>query len=69
MTKFSVVCTVMSTNTKLDADIAAMLATSAALTISGIPFNGPIGASTSLASMIESGNILNPSYSDLDGLC
>lgn len=65
MNEVQVVCTVMSTNTNLDADIAAMLATSAALTISGIPFNGPIGAAR-VGFNDESGYILNPSYSDLD---
>src|SRR6185436_6490342 len=39
-----VVATVMSLNPEVDSDIPAMLAVSAALTISGIPFNGPIGA-------------------------
>jgi polyribonucleotide nucleotidyltransferase len=39
-----VVCTVMSCNPEIDPDIPAMLGASAALTISGIPFNGPIGA-------------------------
>ncbi|MEO9273700.1 polyribonucleotide nucleotidyltransferase [Marinomonas sp. 5E14-1] len=65
MNEVQVVCTVMSTNTDLDADIAAMLATSAALTISGIPFNGPIGAAR-VGFNDESGYILNPSYSALD---
>ncbi|MCZ2721142.1 polyribonucleotide nucleotidyltransferase [Marinomonas sp. 15G1-11] len=65
MNEVQVVCTVMSTNTNLDADIAAMIATSAALTISGIPFNGPIGAAR-VGFNDESGYILNPSYSDLD---
>ena len=65
MNEVQVVCTVMSTNTNLDADIAAMLATSAALTISGIPFNGPIGAAR-VGFNDESGYVLNPSYADLD---
>ncbi|MCV2401551.1 polyribonucleotide nucleotidyltransferase [Marinomonas sp. C2222] len=66
MNEVQVVCTVMSTNTDLDADIAAMLATSAALTISGIPFNGPIGAAR-VGFNDESGYVLNPSYSALEG--
>ncbi|MEO9655878.1 polyribonucleotide nucleotidyltransferase [Marinomonas sp.] len=65
MNEVQVVCTVMSTNTNLDADIAAMIATSAALTISGIPFNGPIGAAR-VGFNDESGYVLNPSYSELD---
>jgi polyribonucleotide nucleotidyltransferase len=39
-----VVAQVLSLNPEVDSDIPAMLAVSAALTISGIPFNGPIGA-------------------------
>ena len=38
-----VVCTVMSAEKNIDPDIAAMIGTSAALSISGIPFNGPVG--------------------------
>ena len=39
-----VVATVISLNPEIDADIPAMIGASAALAISGIPFNGPIGA-------------------------
>ena len=39
-----VVATVLSLNPEVDADIPAMIGVSAALTLSGIPFNGPIGA-------------------------
>ena len=39
-----VVVHVLSLNPEVQADIAAMIGTSAALAISGIPFNGPIGA-------------------------
>ncbi len=39
-----VVATVLSMNTDVDADIAAMLGASAALALSGVPFQGPIGA-------------------------
>lgn len=39
-----VVVHTLSLNPEVDADIAALIATSAALSISGIPFNGPIGA-------------------------
>ena len=39
-----VVATVMSSNNEMDSDILAMIGASAALAISGIPFNGPIGA-------------------------
>src|SRR5688572_8444181 len=39
-----VVATVMSSNNEVDADVPAMIGASAALALSGIPFNGPIGA-------------------------
>ncbi len=39
-----IVCTVMSCNPEIDPDIPALIGASAALAISGIPFNGPIGA-------------------------
>lgn len=39
-----IVATVLSVNPDVDPDIASMLGASAALAISGIPFNGPIGA-------------------------
>jgi len=39
-----VVATVMSSNNEIDSDVPAMIGTSAALAVSGIPFNGPIGA-------------------------
>ena len=39
-----VICNVISSEKDTDPDIAAMIGTSAALSISGIPFNGPVGA-------------------------
>jgi len=39
-----IICTVMSLNPDVDPEIPALLGTSAALCISGLPFNGPIGA-------------------------
>lgn len=59
-----VICTVVSTNKKTDPDIAAMLGTSAALAISGIPFKGPIGAAR-VGFHPETGYILNPNYEQL----
>ena len=44
MNEVQVVCTVMSADKNQDPDIAALIGTSAALAISGIPFSGPIGA-------------------------
>ena len=44
MNEVQVVCTVMSADKDQDPDVAAMIGTSAALSLSGIPFSGPIGA-------------------------
>ena len=59
-----VVCTVISADTNTDPDIAAMIGTSAALAISGIPFNGPVGGAR-VGFTAESGYILNPGYAQL----
>ena len=59
-----VVCTVMSANKDVDPDIAALLGTSAALAISGIPFAGPIGAAR-VGFTDEGGYLLNPTFSQL----
>jgi len=64
LNEVQVVCTVLSTSKKTDPDIAAMIGTSAALAISGIPFNGPIGAAR-VAYHSELGYLLNPSYEQL----
>ncbi len=42
--EIQVVAQVLSLNPEVDSDIPAMIAVSAALTLSGVPFNGPIGA-------------------------
>ena len=59
-----VICTVMSAEKNRDPDIVAMIGTSAALAISGVPFNGPIGAAR-VGYTDEAGYILNPSYEEL----
>ncbi len=64
MNEVQVVCTVVSTNKKSDPDIAAMIGTSAALAVSGIPFDGPIGAAR-VGYHDELGYILNPNYEQL----
>ncbi len=64
MNEVQAVCTVVSTNKKSDPDIAAMIGTSAALAISGIPFAGPIGAAR-VGFHPEIGYILNPTYEQL----
>lgn len=59
-----VICTVMSADKDNDPDIAALIGTSAALAVSGVPFAGPVGAAR-VGFTAEEGYILNPSYSQL----
>jgi polyribonucleotide nucleotidyltransferase len=59
-----VVCTVLSHDLENDPDIVAMIGASAALTISGIPFMGPIGAAR--VGYIDGQFVLNPRTDDLD---
>ncbi|MBN9132555.1 MAG: polyribonucleotide nucleotidyltransferase [Nitrosospira multiformis] len=58
-----VVATVLSSDNEVDADIPAMLGASAALVLSGIPFNGPIGAAR--VGYINGEYVLNPDTSTL----
>ena len=58
-----VVIHVVSVDPEIDPDIPAMIGTSAALAISGIPFNGPIGAAR--VGYIDGQYVLNPSAAEL----
>ena len=53
-----VVVHTVSLNPEVDADIAAMIAVSAALSVSGVPFSGPIGAAR--VGYINGAYVLNP---------
>ena len=64
MNEVQVVCTVMSAERNVDPDIAALLGTSAALCISGVPFAGPVGAAR-VGFSEQRGYFLNPGYSEL----
>ena len=64
MNEVQVVCTVVSTDKNQDPDIAAMIGTSAALAISGIPFDGPIGAAR--VGYVDGQYLLNPGYDVLE---
>ena len=64
MNEVQVLCTVLSSEKDIDPDICAMIGTSAALAISGVPFNGPIGAAR-VGYDQEKGYLLNPTYSAL----
>src|SRR5262245_18124214 len=58
-----IVATVVSSNSEIDADIPAMIGASAALALSGIPFNGPIGAAR--VGFANGGYVLNPTATEL----
>jgi polyribonucleotide nucleotidyltransferase len=58
-----VIATVVSVNPDVQPDIVTMIGTSAALAISGIPFNGPIGAAR--VGHINGELVLNPSQTEL----
>lgn len=58
-----VLALVLSSDSEVDADIPAMIGTSAALVISGIPFDGPIGAAR--VGYINNEYILNPTTTEL----
>lgn len=61
MNEVQVICTVVSADKSIDPDIPAMIGTSAALAISGCPFNGPIGGAR-VGYTDADGYLLNPSY-------
>nr|WP_172635964.1 polyribonucleotide nucleotidyltransferase [Photobacterium profundum] len=59
-----VIATVVSVNPEVNPDMITMIATSAALAISGLPFNGPIGAAR--VGFINDQFVLNPSNTELE---
>jgi polyribonucleotide nucleotidyltransferase len=61
--EIQVVATVVSVNKEIDPDIASMLGASAALALSGVPFQGPIGAAK--VGYKDGQYILNPTASQL----
>jgi polyribonucleotide nucleotidyltransferase len=58
-----IVATVLSSNNEVDSDIVAMIGASAALALSGIPFNGPIGAAR--VGYLNGQYLLNPTATEL----
>ena len=60
-----VICTVMSVDPEIDPDIVAMLGASAALSISGVPFSGPVGSAR--VGYIDGDYVLNPDANQLAG--
>ncbi len=61
-----VMCTVLSHDLVNEPDIVALIAASAALTISGVPFMGPIGAAR--VGFVDGEYILNPEVDDMQKL-
>ncbi len=59
-----VIATVLSINPEVDSDIPAMIGASAAVTLSGIPFDGPIGAAR--VGYLDGQYVLNPTKSELE---
>ncbi len=64
MNEVQVIATVMSLNPEVDGDVPAMLGASAALALSGCPFQGPIGGAR--IGFINDEYVLNPSASKLE---
>ncbi|MCC5796551.1 MAG: polyribonucleotide nucleotidyltransferase [Methylophaga sp.] len=64
LNEVQVIATVMALDPAIDPDIPAMIGASAALAISGIPFNGPLGAAR--VGYVDGQYLLNPSRKQLD---
>ncbi len=59
-----IIATVLSSNPEVDSDIPAMIGASAAVTLSGLPFEGPIGAAR--VGYIDGQYVINPSKTELE---
>jgi polyribonucleotide nucleotidyltransferase len=64
MNEVQVIATLMSSNPDISGDIPALIGTSAALALSGMPFNGPIGAAR--VGYIDGNYVLNPTATQLE---
>jgi polyribonucleotide nucleotidyltransferase len=58
-----VIATVVSANPEVDSDIPALIGASAALALSGLPFNGPLGAAR--VGYVDGQYVLNPTQAEL----
>jgi polyribonucleotide nucleotidyltransferase len=63
LNEVQVIIHVLSVNPEIDPDMAAMIGASAALSVSGVPFNGPVGAAR--VGYINGQYVLNPTTSQL----
>ena len=59
-----IIATVLSSDPEIDSDIPAMIGASAAVMLSGLPFEGPIGAAR--VGYIDGQYVLNPTKTELD---
>ncbi len=64
LNEVQVIATVVALDPEIDPDIPAMIGASAALAISGIPFNGPLGAAR--VGYVDGQYVLNPAKAQLD---
>ncbi len=64
LNEVQVICTVVSLDPEINPDVVSMIGTSAALAVSGVPFNGPIGAAR--VGYIDDNYVLNPDRSQLE---
>ncbi|WP_410686984.1 polyribonucleotide nucleotidyltransferase [Avibacterium paragallinarum] len=60
--EIQIVATVVSVNPQISPDLVAMIGASAALSLSGVPFNGPIGAAR--VGFIDGQFVLNPTMNE-----
>jgi polyribonucleotide nucleotidyltransferase len=63
LNEVQVIIHVLSVNPEIDPDMAAMIGASAALSVAGVPFNGPVGAAR--VGYIDGQYVLNPTVSQL----
>ena len=63
LNEVQVIVHVLSVNPEIDPDIAAMIGASAAISVAGIPFNGPLGAAR--VGYVDGQYVLNPTVSQM----
>jgi len=64
MNEVQIIATLISSNPEVDGDIPALIGTSAAIALSGMPFSGPIGAAR--VGYVNNEYVLNPTTSQLE---
>lgn len=64
LNEIQIIATVVSVNPQVTPDLVAMIGASAALSLSGVPFNGPIGAAR--VGYINDQYVLNPTMSEME---